>query len=307
MQAILDAFVANARRENLYITYAQIRRDGDVAASWQRFTALSRQESHSASKGFVAAGVGIAIDDGLLSLHEKIADFFPELTEGLTDPNILDITIQDLLTMTTGLAKPMFFRDSEERATVHDWARHFYEQGWFVRPPGHTFLYNNINTYLLGRAVGIRYGKNLHEYMRQRLFEPLGIGNPDMTICPQGHTIGANGMAINVDEMARFGQMVLQNGEFNGKRIVSARFIKDAVKIHVSTHKHLPVKEEEGTLGYGYHFWVDPSRNIPFLWGVYGQYCAIVPEKNAVVTVQSLEENDAAVGRRVWLDIIDRL
>ena len=130
--------------------------------------------------------------------------------------------MEDMLKMSS-LGDPLFFRDSPERATVRNWPRYFYEKGKFIRRPGERFLYSNFNTYMLGCLVERKAGVNLLEYMRFRLFEPLGIGNPDMTMCPLGHTVAANGMAINVDEMGRFGEMMLRKGVYKGKRIVSKR------------------------------------------------------------------------------------
>ena len=302
MQELVDAFVARAREEDLYIMYCQIRKGGEVVGDWSRFSVRSRLESFSLSKTFCAVGVGMAIEEGLLRLDEKVAASFPELTYDINNPFALDLTVEHLLTMSSGLEEPLFFRDHPERAAVRDWGRHFYEKGKFVRKPGESFLYSNFNTYMLGRLIEKKYGKNLHEYLRFRLFEPLGIGNPDMTTCPLGHTVAANGMAINIDELGKFGQMLQGKGVYNGKRLVSQSFVEKMLSRQITSDRESPLGDCR--FGYGYQTWVDPVRKACFLWGIFGQYSVIFPEKNVIVTVQGREENDAAVAKRLWADIL---
>jgi len=306
MKELLDSFLARTQEEKLHVLYAQIRQKGETVANWSRFSVLTRLESFSTSKSFTAVGVGIAIDEGLLTLDEKVADSFPEYTYDVSNLFALGITVEDMLKMSSGLSDPLFFRDSPLRATVRDWGRYFYEVGDFVKKPGETFLYCNFNTYMLGRLIEKKTGQNLHEYLRFRLFEPLRIGNPDWNICPYGHTIAANGMEINVDEMGRFCEMMLNKGVFEGKRIVSEEFVQKATSPLIKSDKSIPL-ENAGFLDYGYQFWADPARDCFHLWGIFGQYAVVLPEKNTIVVILSLEENDDAVGRRVWEDIITQI
>lgn len=306
MKSLVNTFINNIESERLNVLYVQIRQDGEVKEYWSKFSKMSRLESYSTSKSFCAVGIGIAIDEGIISLDEKVSKSFPEYTYNITNPNALDITVKDMLAMSSGLKDPLFFRDDALRATTRDWVEHFYQVGDFIRKPGEKFLYCNFNTYMLGCLVEKKTGMNLHEYMRYRLFEPLGIGNPDMTICPMGHTVGANGMAINVDELGRFGQMLLNKGEFEGKRIVSSKFVEDMVTPHISTDKALPSNPDRN-YDYGYQIWIDKENKCFNLWGIFGQYCIVIPHKDAVVTVVSLEENDSAVEKRVWEDLVLQL
>jgi CubicO group peptidase (beta-lactamase class C family) len=239
MGNILESFISHCQQENLTVLYAQVRQGGEVTGQWSRFgkgsgngfsafAGISRFESYSLAKSFSAIGVGIALDDGLIRLDEKVSDSFKEFTYAINDPRVLDVTVEDMLKMASGLEKPLFFRDSPERAIVKDWIEYFYEQGKFTRPRGQEFLYSNFNTYMLGCLVERKAGCNLLEYMRYRLFEPLGIGNPDMTMCPKSHTVAANGLAINVDELGRFGQMICIKGCSMVKRMVGLAFVKAA-------------------------------------------------------------------------------
>lgn len=115
------------------------------------------------------------------------------------------VTLEHLLTMTGGLENSLFFCDWEERYTTKDWIRYFFTNAVFANEPGSQWLYSNFNTYMLSCAIEKRAGTNLLEYLRNRFFEPLGIGNPDWTLCPIGHVHAANGLYVTIDEMANYG------------------------------------------------------------------------------------------------------
>lgn len=317
MPGMLGSFLKEVEARKLTVLYAQVRQGGEVTDFWSRFQfgndskltgfrGLSRFESYSTSKSFSAVGVGIAMDEGLIQLDERVSASFPDCAFDVTNPYALDITVEDMLKMASGLSHPLFFRDSPERATIRNWPRYFYEKGEFTYPPGQRFLYSNFNTYMLGCLVERKAGVNLLEYMRYRLFEPLGIGNPDMTTCPSGHTVAANGMAINVDEMGRFGEMVLNKGVYNRKRIVSEAFIHAATSAQIKTDV-LSFAGKKPLLDYGYQFWIDTNSGMFFLRGILGQFCVIFPEKNAVVTLLSLEQRDTELGELLWSEVLTKL
>jgi len=129
MAKFLSKFMEEVEENNVLVLYAQVYKDGKMLDLYSRFgkittglsafSGVSRVESYSAAKSFSAAGVGIAIDEGLISLEEKVADSYPELTYDINNPYALDITVEDMLKMSSGLADPLFFRDSPERATVN--------------------------------------------------------------------------------------------------------------------------------------------------------------------------------------------
>ncbi|PLC50208.1 hypothetical protein CR159_09400 [Pollutimonas subterranea] len=312
MSLQFEKFMRDMDAGSFHIIYAQISKDGQVIDDWARFPAKPRFESYSTSKTFTAVGVGIAIDEGLISLDERISDSFREESFDVVNPNALNITVKDMLTMTSGLSEPMFFRDSYERAHVRDWIRHFYKTGKFDNAPGTKFLYNNVNPYLLGCLIEKKAGKNLLEYLRYRLFEPLEIHNPDWTICPKGHTVAANGMAINIDEMSRFGQMLLDGGTFKGKRIISESFVRNMTTSHIASDDSIPGSPPIQA-GYGYQTWIDDVNKCAYLWGIFGQYCIVMPEKNMVITIMALQDDDGGsngdyntspLRAKIWEDLV---
>lgn len=275
-----------------HLIYAQVRKDGKIIEDWSRFASKPRFESYSAAKTFAGIGVGIAIDEGLISLDEKIIDSFKEESYDVTNPYAYDITVRDMLTMSSGLSNTLFWKDGWERKHEQDWTRYFFKKGQFENKPGSTFLYNNANTYMLGRLIEKKSGQNLLEYLRYRLFEPLEFHNPEWLHCPMGHTVAANSLMINVDEMGNLGQMLCNGGVYKNKRIVSKAFVKDMMTQHIEVPTETVPRYSNVKMGYGYFLWIDSMHKCGFLWGIWGQYCIVIPEKNIVIATQAFYDED---------------
>ncbi len=316
MQTLINNFIAHAEQSNFFLLATELRQGGEVVAEWNRFAAKPRFESYSTSKTFAAVGAGIAIDEGLITLDECVSASFPEATYDITSENALNITVRDLLTMSSGVSNTMFWRDGYERKHERDWIRFFYKNGKFDHKPGTVFLYNNVNSYMLGCLIEKKSGQNLREYLRYRLFEPLEIHNVEWTSCPLGHTVVANSLAISVDEMGRFGQLLANGGEFNGKRLVSESFVKEMLTAQIETNEYLP-GEPPTIAGYGYQIWLDSKNNAAFMWGIFGQYCIVLPEKNTVISIQALQQDDggsngnyskiSTLRQMIWADLVTRI
>ena len=309
---LIKKFMEDIKKKDFYILAAQIRKDGKVADEWTRFAAKPRFETYSIAKTFVGVGVGIAIEEGLITLEEKVINSFPEASYDIINDNAINITVRDLLTMTSGLSETMLWRDGYERKHEHDWIRFFYKNGKFDNKPGTTFLYNNVNSYILGCLIEKKSGQNLREFLRYRLFEPIGIHNVEWTSCPMGHTIAANALQINVDELGQFGQLIANGGEYNGKRIVSEDYIKKMTTSYYETGEYIPGKTPTKA-GYGYQIWIDKENQAVYMWGIFGQYCVVIPKKNIVITILSLEQTDGGsngnyetspLRKIIWEDIV---
>lgn len=313
MSAFFDTFMDHVRRDGMFLLEVQLRQNGEVTDHWSRFPACPRFETFSVAKTFTAAAAGIAMEEGLLRPEDRLADTFPEAA--LLGPFAEAVTVRNLLTMSSGMEKTMFWRDGWERKHVRDWIPWFFENARFTDRPGTVFQYNNANTYLLGCMIEKRSGQTVREYLRDRLFEPLGIGNPEWMDCPRGHTLAANGLALNADELGRFGQLIADGGVWEGRRLLPEDYLRDMLTPHILTGEILPGKPDRRA-GYGYQIWLDEARRAAFLWGIFGQYCVVLPEKNAVITVLSLQQDDGGSNGaygisplriRIWEDLIDRL
>lgn len=291
---LFDEFLNKIKEKEIVFNYFQVRKSGEVILDWGRMAQKTRLNTWSVSKSFISVAVGIAIDEGLISLDEKICDSFTEYLPENPSENLLGLTVRHLLTMTTGFDHALFFGDDPERYITEDWIAHFFKQD-FAYKPGERFLYCNFNTYMLSCLIEKKAGVDTLEYLKPRLFTPLEIYSPDWTRCPKGHIYAANGLYMTIDEFGRFGQMLLDGGVYNGKRIVSKEYIDEASKCQLSA---------EWNGHYGYHFWINRDGSYR-ADGKYGQYIIVVPEKDIVVSVQSL--NDGNFFQDIYEGFIEKL
>lgn len=231
-----------------------------------------RRNIYSASKCFTACAVGFAIEEGLLSLDEKLTDVFcEELPENVSE-NLKKAKVRDLLTMCLG----------QEQSGLMGADRPFYEEdNWvklalaipFVHEPGKHFFYSNVGPYLAGILVQRRAGCDLVSYLMPRLFEPLGIHRPTWEVDPLGNTFGAGGLMLNLFELHKFGLFCLHQGEWNGRQLISKEWMAACTR---------PQDSEQ----YGYLFWMGEHQSFR-ADGKYAQLAVVFPEKNAVVSTIS--------------------
>ena len=283
------------KQQEIVVNYVQVRQHGKIILDWGRMPQKTRLNTWSVSKSFVSVAVGIAIDEGFLSLDEKICESFPEYIPENPSENLLGITVRHMLTMTTGFDHPLFFADDPERYVTEDWIAYFFNHN-FTYKPGERFLYCNFNTYMLACLIERKCGKDIMEYLKEKLFTPLEIFSPDWTRCPKGHIHAANGLYLTIDEFGNFGQMILNDGVFKGQRIVSKEYLD------MATVNQLP---EEWETKYGFQFWINPDRKTARADGKYGQYIIMLPEQDMVVAVQSLDNGN--VFKEVWEELIEKL
>ena len=274
-QNLINEFAIKTLKENLNVMYAQIWREGQLTAEYKRMPVKTRLNTWSACKGVVSCAVGIALDEGLIQLD--------------------------------GLESSLFFCDWPERYTTPDWIRYFFENAKVVNKPGTQWLYSNFNTYMISCAIEKRAGVNLLEYLRNRFFEPLGIGNPDWTLCPKGHVHAANGLYVNIDEFTRYGQLILHKGKYNGKQLVPEEYMKVATSNLVDNSAAGSPGNLYSGFGYGYQFVMNPEAGSYRSDGNYGQFCLAFPDKDAVVTVMSLEGDFQKIGNHLWTTVVPEL
>lgn len=232
-----------------------------------------RRNIYSASKSFTSAAVGIAIGEGLLSLDERLIDVFPEELPETVQENLEKATVRDLLTMCLGQPKAFLMGEDRPYYPERNWVKLALAQP-FLYEPGTKFVYNNVGPYLAGVLVQRRAGCSLVQYLMPRLFTPLGIQLPTWEVDPLGNTFGAGGLFLTLDELHKFGLLYLQNGSWQGRRLVPEGWVAESTKKQV----------ENGGYGYGYLFW--GGRHGSFRAdGKYGQFSILIRDKNAVVTV----------------------
>ncbi|MBK9256538.1 MAG: serine hydrolase [Saprospiraceae bacterium] len=207
------------------------------------------------------------------------------------------MTVQDLLKMSTGMnTDPLFGVRG-----VADWPKHFFSAP-VENDPGSVFKYNNMATFMLAAVVQKATGEKLHDYLSPRLFEPLGIQNYTWDETPEGFTFGAIGLRIQSGDMAKFGQMLLQKGKWNGKQIVPQAWVEEATAFQIASNapENKTSKElNDWEQGYGYQFW--RGRNNSYRAdGLGGQFIIVLPEKDAVVVLTSAAANTQEELDMVW-------
>ena len=254
-----------------------VMRHGKVIAegAWAPYRLDVPHMLYSMSKSVTGTAVGIAVDEGLLSLEERLADLFPELVTPTQAKVIKNMTVRHLLTMSTGC------RFNEIGSMLDEnWAKMFLESLPKFEP-GTAFEYNSLNTYMLAAILARRTGQTLVDYLRPRLFEPLGIERFQWETCPQGVEKGGWGLSLTLEDAAKLVQLYLNRGVWEGKRIFSEAWADAATK------KQIETPHGEMTHGYGYQIWMSDEEGGYQFNGAFGQYVVVLPKYDAVVAVFS--------------------
>lgn len=254
-----------------------------------------RRDVYSVTKSFTSAAVGIAQREGLLSLDEKLTDAFAEDLPDFVSPHLEKASVRDLLTMCLGQGKPFLMGADRPFYPETDWVKLALAQPW-VCDPDTTFLYNNVGPYLAGMLVQRRSGCDLIHYLMPRLFVPLGIHLPTWEMDPLGNSYGAGGLFLNIDELAKFGQLLLQDGSWNGKQLIPADWVHEAGRKQV----------DNGEEGYGYLFWMGPHGSFR-ADGKYGQFVIVMKDVDAVVTIMSESRTERNILNAVFDELYPQL
>lgn len=244
----------------------------------------------SASKSVLSVLVGIAIQEGhIRGVDQPISDFFPAyFARPGVDPRKRQITIGHLLSMQSGLESTSF---TEYGAWVssRDWVRAALDQP-VVDEPGGRMLYSTGSTHLLSAILTRATGTSTWAYANEKLAEPMGFRIRAWQRDPQGIYFGGNDMYLTPRQMLRFGQMYLDGGVYEGRRIVPAAWVAESVRQRTTS----PYNGH----GYGLGWWSKNSggRRAFFAWGYGGQYIFVVPELELVAVFTSVADGPRAPG-----------
>jgi len=297
IQQAVDAVLAgDAADESVLFESLMILKHGKVIyENWYGDAAPDKPHAmHSVSKSFTATAVGMAVDAGLLKVTDKLVDFFPDKLPAEVSDNLKAVTVRDLLTMNCGQETEARFRGTD------DWAAAFLAHP-FTKEPGTWYCYNSLGTYMLSAIVQKLTGQKVLDYLTPRLFEPLHIEIPQWEESPQGINAGGWGLQLKTEDMAKFGQLFLQKGKWNGKQLVSEAWVEEASKYQVPSvpagtrpdeieQKGLTPQNCTFLLGYGYQMWRCPD-NAYRADGARGQYIIIIPDSDAVIAVTANSAN----------------
>jgi CubicO group peptidase (beta-lactamase class C family) len=293
--AILGFIEAAEKNVDALHSLVVLRHGHVVAEGW--WGPYRRDDPHvlfSLSKSFASTGMGLAIAEGRLSLDDTVLSFFPEDAPPAPSENLKAMRVRDLLAMSTGhhadVIEAFPFLDagiSQTRAFLALPVAH---------KPGTLFVYNTPASYMLSAIVQKVSGTPLVDYLRPRLFEPLGIRGAKWDATPKGVSLGGFGLSLTTEDIARFGQLYLQRGEWEGKRVLPAEWVAAASARQASNGSN-PASDWDQ--GYGYQLW--RCRHGAYRGdGAFGQYCIVMPEQDAVIAITSGLRDMQAVLNLVW-------
>ena len=266
-------------------------RHGKVIAEgwWAPYDAQSNHELYSLSKSFTSTAVGMAVAEGRLSIDDEVVKFFPEDAPANPSVNLKAMRVRDLLTMACG------HQDEVPSAADKISAMAFLTNA-VPHKPGTHFKYNTPATFMCSAIVQKLTGQTVAEYLMPRLFEPLGITQPLWNTNWQGISLGGYGLNVRTEDIARFGQLYLQKGTWQGKQLITKDWVEMATSKQVSNGSN---PKSDWDQGYGFQFW--RCRHRAYRGdGAFGQYCIVLPEPDAVIAITSGVKDMQAVLNLIW-------
>jgi CubicO group peptidase (beta-lactamase class C family) len=288
-QGVLDLVTAlEAQVQELHSL--MLVRHGKVIAEgwWAPYTPGDMHNMYSVTKSFNSTAVGMAVEEGLLSVDDLVTSFFPDLVPAAPAPAFQTMTVKNLLTMASGHTQDPL--DSMRAAPGGQWTKAFLEST-VQAAPGSTFFYNSGAAYVLGSIVQKVTGQTVEEYLTPRLFEPLGISNFLWGMSPEGVNLTEGGLAITTEELAKFGLLYLQRGQWNGEQIVSEQWATDATSKQISTG----ADNGNWNFGYGYQFW---RNTVGYRAdGSLGQFSFVLPDQDLVLAITAGTSNNGGTNR----------
>jgi len=282
--ALLE-FLSQIELLNLEVNSFILLQNGKATAQFWRspYRRDCQQVLFSLSKSFTSIAVGIAWDEGILDLHDKVISFFPDKLPKSISPNLEKMTVHHLLSMNTGHHDNIYGSVVKEE----DWVKAFLSLE-VTHEPGIHYLYNTHATYMLSAIIQKSTGQSLVDFLMPRLFQPLGITRPSWETCPMGIIAGGMGLSLTTESIAKFGQLLLNKGTYDGRRIVSEQYMNLATQEQSDNRK--PGARIDSAQGYGYQ--IHLCRQGCFRGdGAFGQLCFVAPKENLVIAATSSFES----------------
>lgn len=303
---ILD-FLDAVEKEAFELHSLMVLRHGKVVAEgwWEPYGPDFVHTMYSMSKSFTSTAVGFAVAEGKMSVEDKVVSFFPDNLPATVSENLAAMRVRDLLTMSTGNEK----EPTQVVVKSDNWVRTFLAQN-FAHTPGTQFMYNSAATYMCSAIVQKVTGQNILDYLTPRLFEPLGIAGMHWENCPRGIATGGWGLSIQTEGLAKFGQLLLQKGMWQGKQLIPAAWIDEATRKHIQQpggdKPDRPKAQNDWLQGYGYQFW--RCQGTAFRGdGAFGQFTMVLPEQDAVIVMTSENKNMQGQLDLVWKHLLPTL
>ncbi len=265
------AFLDAVEAKGLELHSFMLHRAGRVVAEawWWPYGPPRRRIMHSLAKSLTSCAIGLAIDEGLLQLRDKVIAFFPERLPDIVDDKLAAMTVEDLLTMRTGHGAEV--GGALWRGIDASWIDEFFRIP-VVHPPGATYVYSSAASYMLAAILHRVSGKTLHEYLRPRLLEPLGVHGESWDIGPDGFNPGGNGFTGKTADALKLGVLMAQGGVWEGRRLLPQAWVETATRPHANDGR------------YGYH-WATYENGAYAAVGMFVQMAVVFPDHGASLAV----------------------
>ncbi len=277
-------------------------RHGRVVAEgwWSPYSAGDVHITYSVTKSFTSTAIGLAADEGLLNLNDKVLSFFPEFAPAEPAPQLKAMRVRDLLRMNSGHQE-----DTINRLRTHtdgQWRRAFLALP-VENKPGTRFVYNSGGSYMLAAIVQKVSGQTVEAFLTPRLFEPLGITAHPWRLSQEGVALGDGGLSLTTESLAKFGQLYLQKGMWEGKRVLSEHWVDAATSLQTSNGGD---PDSNWDAGYGYQFWRNKTTGYR-ADGAQGQFVFVLPEYDVVLAITSGTGDTKGVMDTVWARLLPAL
>jgi len=262
-------------------------RHGKIIAEgwWDPYKPDLKHSLYSLSKIFTSTAIGFAVNENSLKLTDKVISFFPHDLPDTISPFLAGLTVRDVLIMSDG-------QDPDPSFTIgiksKNWVKAFLATP-IVKKPGTAFLYNSMGTFMLSAIIQQVTGQRVIDYLKPRLFDPLGITGMDWEENLSGVNTGGWGLRLKTDDIAKMGQLYLQKGMWNGTQVIPAAWIEEATTLKIIQHPGLEQSKKDSSdweQGYGYQIWRCRYQSYRGD-GAYGQYMIVMPDQDAVIAILS--------------------
>lgn len=270
-----------------------LRRHGQIVAQgwWAPYKPDAPHLLWSLSKSFTSTAIGLAQDEGLLSVDDQVISFFPEDSPEEPSDNLKAMRISDLLRMNTGHLHEPSFRNMQ----TDNWVKAFLAHEVDFKPGTH-FKYNSMATYMCSAIIQKVTGMSTLDFLTPRLFDPLGINKPTWETDPKGINVGGWGLSVCTEDISKLGQLYLQKGEWEGNQILSETWVEAATGNRTSNGSS---PDSDWDQGYGYQFW-QCRHNAYRGDGAFGQYCIVMPDQDVVLAITSGSDDLQGILNIVW-------
>lgn len=280
MRQLIDNFLLKAKELGPNVFEAVCISDKDGIIFKQQYIPRLTRNIYSHSKSFTSLMVGIALDEGKLTLDTRLVDVFKDEIDKKTYDKLFEIRLKHLLSMRSGFEGPWLMQHQREQGVGYPDYFKFLMSKDLIHKPGEKFLYSNGDTYLCARMVEKVYNRNFRDLCYEKMFLPMGMGFVEWGVDPLGHCIAASAMQLNIENMNKLGILILNNGVYQGKRIISENYIN-------TIYSSFPNESN-----YAYQFWmVENSNKCLFASGMYGQNTYIFKDYGIAFSYQRPDDD----------------